>query len=114
MSESDATSAQPIASEMMSGGDPIPHPQPVPHPAPGPSAPPSQPAGYTFRLVSMQVLNTRSAHEDSDKVGFSVAVGSGAAKTLTKDMGNVNNGTFPIGLTIGPMFRSAIRTSASP
>ena len=91
------------------GGDrpfPIPHP-PLPRPVPPPPIPPFQPASYTFRLVSMQVLNTRSAHLDSDKASLTVAVGpNGAPTTVIKDLGDVNNGTFPIGLSIGPILIS--------
>lgn len=85
------------------GGLGIPFPHPF-HPKPPAPIPPFQPASYTFRLVSMQVLNTRSRHEDSDKASLTVAVGAGGTPTtVVKDLGDVNNGTFPIGLSIGPI-----------
>ena len=84
-------------------GRPFPFPHPF-HPQPPAPLPPFQPASYTFHLVSMQVLNTRSRHEDSDKASLTVAVGPGGTPTtVTKDLGDVNNGTFPIGLSIGPI-----------
>jgi hypothetical protein len=76
-------------------------PRPGPH-NPGPP-PPFQAAAYTFSLVAMEIMNTRSVHEDSDKASLSVAVGDGAAQTVTKDLGDVNNGAYPIGLSIGPV-----------
>jgi hypothetical protein len=45
-------------------------------------------------------MNTRARHVDSDKASLSVAVGNGKPETLVKDMGDLNNGSFPIGLTI--------------
>jgi len=101
----------PAAEDLMArpgpgGSDDPERPPPAPKPVPGPPPPPFRPASYTFRLVAMQVINTRSAHLDSDKVGFAVAVGDGAPVTRTKDMGNVNNGSFPIGLSIGPILVS--------
>lgn len=82
---------------------PILHP-PFPRPVPPPPIPPFQPASYTFHLVSMQVLNTRSAHLDSDKASLTVAVGpSGTPTTVIKDLGDVNNGTYPINLSVGPI-----------
>jgi hypothetical protein len=87
------------------GGIGIPFPRPpFPRPVPPPPIPPFQPASYTFRLVSMQVLNTRSAHLDSDKASLTVGVGPNPQPvTVTKDLGDVNNGTFQIGLSIGPI-----------
>jgi hypothetical protein len=61
------------------------------------------PAEYTFTVVSMEIEDTRSVHEDSDKISFSVAVNDKPAQTVTKDLGNKNNGTFPIGLSVGPV-----------
>jgi hypothetical protein len=86
------------------GGIDIPVPRPPFHPQPPAPIPPFQPASYTFRLVSMQVLNTRSAHLDSDKVSLTVGVGPNPnPTTVTKDLGDVNNGTYQIGLSIGPI-----------
>lgn len=84
----------------------FPFPPPGWHPGhlPPPPPPPFQPASYTFKLVSMQVINTRSAHLDTDHASLTVAVGSnGAPTTVVKDLGDMNNGTYPIGLSIGPI-----------
>lgn len=62
-----------------------------------------RPATYSFAIESMQILDTRSRHEDSDKASASVAVGTGAATTAVKDLGDVNNGTHPINLQVGPV-----------
>jgi hypothetical protein len=51
----------------------------------------------------MKILNTRAHHEDTDRVSASVAVGSAPAQTVTKDLGDVNNGDYEIDLTIGPV-----------
>ena len=56
---------------------------------------------YTFTLNSFQITNTRSLHNDTDFVSFAVAVGKNAPITVpTKSMGNLNNGTFQVNLTI--------------
>jgi len=54
---------------------------------------------YTFSLDSFRITDTRSRHEDTDYVSVSLAVGSAAPVTKTKAMGNLNNGTFEVGLT---------------
>jgi hypothetical protein len=54
---------------------------------------------YTFGLDSFRITNTRSRHEDTDYVSISLAVGSAPPMTKTKAMGNLNNGTFKVGLT---------------
>jgi len=83
---------------------PPPHwPWPPPHPVPTPAPPPFQAASYAFSLLSMQITNTRSRHEDSDKASVSIAVGSGTPVTATSDLGNLNNGTFPLHLAVGPV-----------
>src|SRR4051794_17676494 len=66
---------------------------------------------FTFTLDSFKITDTRSRHEDTDYVSFTLLVksanGSGTPQTLTKYMGDVNNGTFPVNLSfpkiaIGP------------
>ncbi len=57
---------------------------------------------FTFTLDSFKITDTRSRHEDTDYVSFTLLVksagGSGTPQTLTKYMGDVNNGTFPVNL----------------
>ena len=56
---------------------------------------------YTFTLNNFRITDTRSVHNDTDFVGFSVAVGSNPPITVpTKAMGDVNNGTHQVNLTI--------------
>ena len=101
---SDRRSEEQLMGRGGTGGDyPTPSPWPPPRPQPGTPPPPFQPASYSFSLVSMTITNTRSRHEDSDKASVSMAVGSNAPITAVKDLGNRNNGTFPIGLPIGPV-----------
>jgi hypothetical protein len=78
-------------------GEPPPKPKPYPVPA-------FAPARYTFTILSFQVLNTRSRHEDTDHV--SASLGNGATptpQTLVKHVGDVNNGVHPVNLTLGPI-----------
>jgi hypothetical protein len=53
-----------------------------------------------FSLDSFSITDTRSRHEDTDFVTVSITVGTQAAITKTQAMGNVNNGTHPVGLGI--------------
>jgi len=57
----------------------------------------------TFSLESFRITDTRSRHEDTDYVSFTLLVrdanGNGTPQTLTKSMGNLNNGTFNVGLS---------------
>lgn len=62
-----------------------------------------QPANYTFSLVSMRITNTRSAEKDSDKASVSIAVGGGNPVTVTRDLGNLGDGTYPLNLAVGPV-----------
>jgi hypothetical protein len=62
------------------------------------------PPNFTFTLDSFQITDTRSRHEDTDYVSFTLLVqpnGGPAAtpQTLNKSMGDLNNGTFPVGLS---------------
>ena len=69
-----------------------------------PPAPPFAPTDYLFSLDQIQILNTRSRHVDTVKVSMSVGVGNQAVRTTpTKDMGDLNNGTHPADLTLGPV-----------
>ena len=56
---------------------------------------------YTFTVNSFRITDTRSVHKDSDYVAMAVAVGNAAPITVpTKSMGDLNNGTFPVNLSI--------------
>jgi hypothetical protein len=55
---------------------------------------------YSFSITSLQIDNTRSLHEDTDYVSLTVAVGTNAPQTKTLKIGNVNNGTHTVGLSI--------------
>jgi hypothetical protein len=61
------------------------------------------PSTYTFTVTGMKILNTRSAHKDTDRVSASVAVGNAPAQTVTKDLGDVDNGDYKIDLAVGPV-----------
>jgi uncharacterized protein with LGFP repeats len=61
------------------------------------------PSKYTFTVTAMHVLNTRSRHEDTDRVSASVAVGNGPAQTVAKDLGDLNNGDYAVDLSVGPV-----------
>lgn len=53
-----------------------------------------------FSLDSFRITDTRSRHEDTDFVTVSITVGSNPAVTKTQAMGDVNNGTHPVGLGV--------------
>ena len=53
-----------------------------------------------FSLDNFRITDTRSRHEDTDFVTVSITVGTNAAVTKTQAMGNVNNGTHPVGLGV--------------
>lgn len=82
---------------------PIHWPWPPPRPVPTPAPAPFQTANYTFSLLSMRITNTRSVHEDSDKASASIAVGNGTPVTVTSNLGDLNNGTFPLHMAVGPV-----------
>ena len=60
-------------------------------------------ATFTFTLDSFKITDTRSRHNDTDFVSFTMLVkpktGSGTPHTLTKAMGDVNNGVHPVNLS---------------
>jgi hypothetical protein len=56
-----------------------------------------------FTLESFEILNTRSHHEDTDYVSFTLVIGNGTPQTQTKAMGDLNNGNYPVGLSFGPV-----------
>jgi hypothetical protein len=55
---------------------------------------------YTFTVDSFQILNTRSRHKDTDHVSLSLKVGGKVYPTVVKHMGDLNNGTFKVKLSI--------------
>jgi hypothetical protein len=56
---------------------------------------------YTFTLTTFKITDTRSRHEDTDFVSVAEAVGNGApAGAPTKAMGDLNNGTFTVNLSV--------------
>lgn len=56
---------------------------------------------YTFALNYFKIADTRSVHQDTDFVSVALAVGSKPPITLpTKSMGNLNNGTYQVNLSI--------------
>ncbi len=60
-----------------------------------------QPGVYTFTLTSFRIIDTRSLHNDTDFVSIAVAVGKNPPITMpTKSMGDVNNGTHTVNLSI--------------
>ena len=58
---------------------------------------------YSFELISFDITNTRSRHDDTDYTSFHLAVKNknGGIRTYkqVKFNGNLNNGTYPIGLS---------------
>ena len=77
---------------------------PVKHAPPTRPAPPKRIAvKLAFSLDSFKITNTRSRHEDTDYVSFTLLhqphAGSPVTQTLKKSLGDKNNGTFPIGLS---------------
>ena len=89
--------------EMLPQWPPRHWPWPPPHPVPTPAPPPFQTANYSFSMLSMEITNIRSRHEDSDKAAVSMAVGNGNPLTATQDLGDLNNGTYPLHLSVGPV-----------
>jgi hypothetical protein len=60
-------------------------------------------AAFTFTLDSFQITDTRSLHNDTDYVTYTLLVkaqdGSGTPRMLTKSMGDVNNGVHAVNLS---------------
>jgi hypothetical protein len=55
---------------------------------------------FSFNLDSFQITDTRSAHTDTDYASVAVKVGGNTPQTITSpNLGNLNNGTFDIGLS---------------
>jgi len=57
------------------------------------------PGTYTISLDSFEIDNTRSLHNDTDYVTFTVKVGASPGQTVTQRIGNVNNGVHPLNIS---------------
>lgn len=71
------------------------------------SAPAFRPGIFMFTLDKMTISNTRSRHLDTDHASISVGVNDGPPLTAEKFIGELNNGTHTVGLSIGPIFISS-------
>jgi hypothetical protein len=58
---------------------------------------------YVFTLESFQITDTRSRHNDTDHVTFAVKVGDKVYPAKVKNMGDLNNGTYKVNLSFGPI-----------
>jgi len=68
-------------------------------PGPGATAPPA--GTYTFTLDGFRVTNTRALLQDTDYASIAVSVGGNAPIMVpAKAMGGINNGVYPVGLSI--------------
>ena len=54
----------------------------------------------TFTMDSFGITETRSLHNDTDVVFLSATVGANPMVFVSKSMGDVNNGTHPVGLSL--------------
>ena len=54
---------------------------------------------FQFSLNTMQITDTRSTHKDTDWVSFTLKVGTATLVSTSRPMGDLNNGTFDIGLS---------------
>jgi hypothetical protein len=55
---------------------------------------------FTFTLKSFKITETRALHNDTDYVSFSVVVGTKPPTTVVKSMGDVDNGTHEVNLSV--------------
>ena len=62
--------------------------------------PPPPPRYATFTMDSFAISNTRSRHNDTDLVTLCATVGTNPTVPATKSMGDVNNGTHSVGLSV--------------
>lgn len=54
---------------------------------------------YTATLETVHIDNTRSRHNDTDSVSFTVVSGEKTPHTQSFSLGDVNNGDYPIGIS---------------
>ena len=66
--------------------------EPTPTPAPARFA--------TFTMESLEIWNTRSLHNDTDYVTLTVVVGANDPVHASKSLGDLNNGTHSVGLSV--------------
>jgi hypothetical protein len=55
---------------------------------------------YRFTFKNFQIEQTRAKYTDTDYAALSVSVGGNAKASLFKSMGRLDNGTFPVDLSI--------------
>src|ERR1035437_720774 len=65
-----------------------------------PLNPPAPARFATFTMESFGISNTRSRHNDTDFVYLSAMVGANPIVSVSKSMGDVNNGTHSVGLSL--------------
>lgn len=65
-----------------------------------PFNPPAPTRFATFTMENFGITNTRSRHNDTDYVTISGYVGANPPVSVTKSMGDVNNGTHSVGLSL--------------
>jgi phospholipase C len=65
-----------------------------------PLNPPAPARFATFTMESFGISNTRSRHNDTDFVYLSAVVGANPIVSVSKSMGDVNNGTHSVGLSL--------------
>jgi hypothetical protein len=53
---------------------------------------------YIFSLEKVHIANTRSRHDDTDKVVFGLGIGKQSFQVKSLSIGNVNNGDHNVGL----------------
>lgn len=62
--------------------------------------PPAPSRSATFTMDSLAISDTRSLHNDTDFVHLSATVGGNPSVFVTKPLGDLNNGTHSVGLSV--------------
>jgi hypothetical protein len=78
-------------------------PRPPVLPPPNPARVGEPTKNYSFRLVGIAISNTRSKHTDTDYISCGLSVNGKAYPPIVKALGDLNNGTYLLNLTIGPV-----------
>ena len=60
-------------------------------------------SGYVFTFENFQILHTRPRHKDTDHATIALKVGGKVYPAQVKHMGNLNDGTYKVNLSIGPV-----------
>ena len=55
---------------------------------------------YTVSLETVHIDNTRSRHNDTDSVSFTVVSGTKALHTQSSSLGDVNNRDYAVNLSV--------------